>query len=584
MAPHNHLKDKFYACRIRIHKDHRPVLQLQPALNSRTNTSLTIPSRSNQNTKAPIARLPIETISEIFLLLQKSQDSRSHREHPWSWMTISHICSHWRAIALSTQELWTVIETAKHATIEQTKAFLARSGTSQLVVHHRDNWGLNDKALQRFMLTLTHLHRVREMRIFTLDNFPVELREVLLANPAPLLQTFHLFTQSDRLFDVRELFQEQAPKLKTLALQVNAPSWSSVPIMRDLTELRFGSSMSPPTLQGIFSILALNPNLENLVIYWQPDEALTSDLRALREPIQLQSMKDLTISGGNHKMLCQLLKNVVFTPSMAWNIYCRDFPLNDAHADPNSIIPPYYTSTVTSTSPKAKDNQSCTYLLLAVNPHYVQLDADPPYRNGVRNSNADDPHRMVNYMWRNPLRPRETISATKGFQLLSSVVQGSPSFWGSATSICMEIEEDNYLARDLFDTLGPRPWILLLHHLPNLGRITVRHIAELEGSDTTFFKESHFGLLRALASSRKDTDGNTHFICPKLEELHLCGFNSKIGNEIGIENLIQTLEIRATHGLKLRKLEFCRAPALTERVLRTLERRGIANEIKVFQV
>jgi hypothetical protein len=82
---------------------------------------------------APIARLPPETLSEIFL---HCQDEQNLRKTP---LFLGSVCSRWRIIALSTPPLWasltlTIRSAHLQSDVMLVKTWLARAGICPLTI------------------------------------------------------------------------------------------------------------------------------------------------------------------------------------------------------------------------------------------------------------------------------------------------------------------------------------------------------------------------------------------------------------------------------------------------------------------
>ncbi|TEB27631.1 hypothetical protein FA13DRAFT_1607377, partial [Coprinellus micaceus] len=57
------------------------------------------------NQVTPICCLPPEILSKIFLTLS-AVTPRHHPRDSVSWFRVSHVCVHWRSVALSCSDLW----------------------------------------------------------------------------------------------------------------------------------------------------------------------------------------------------------------------------------------------------------------------------------------------------------------------------------------------------------------------------------------------------------------------------------------------------------------------------------------------
>ncbi|KAE9410840.1 hypothetical protein BT96DRAFT_766117, partial [Gymnopus androsaceus JB14] len=56
--------------------------------------------KSRYNLHMPISKLPAEILCVIFMLVPESTDD------DWYRFTVTHVCSHWRSIALNYPEMW----------------------------------------------------------------------------------------------------------------------------------------------------------------------------------------------------------------------------------------------------------------------------------------------------------------------------------------------------------------------------------------------------------------------------------------------------------------------------------------------
>lgn len=105
--------------------------------------SWTRTSASLASTPAPpITRLFNEVLSEVFL--QHAEDVReayyrSWRDetyfaaNPFTWLSVAHVCRHWRDIALASPRLWSHVDVKRE---DRTKAFLRRSKRVPLTIRH----------------------------------------------------------------------------------------------------------------------------------------------------------------------------------------------------------------------------------------------------------------------------------------------------------------------------------------------------------------------------------------------------------------------------------------------------------------
>ncbi|TFK68815.1 hypothetical protein BDN72DRAFT_768745, partial [Pluteus cervinus] len=76
--------------------------------------------RTARNRLAPVSRIPMEVLTEIFSLTQDISDESYGR----AALVISWVCQHWREMALGFPALWSCIDLTH---IDCVQAFLERS-------------------------------------------------------------------------------------------------------------------------------------------------------------------------------------------------------------------------------------------------------------------------------------------------------------------------------------------------------------------------------------------------------------------------------------------------------------------------
>ncbi|KAH8091674.1 hypothetical protein BXZ70DRAFT_952818 [Cristinia sonorae] len=97
-----------------------------------THLSAIVALKTRINTCMTIGRIPVEILARIFFwIVVGTHDTRSSRGT--RWITITHVCRHWRQVALNTPTLWTDI--CVEGTVEPAATFLKRSKGAQLHIH-----------------------------------------------------------------------------------------------------------------------------------------------------------------------------------------------------------------------------------------------------------------------------------------------------------------------------------------------------------------------------------------------------------------------------------------------------------------
>ena len=87
--------------------------------------------KSYLNTATTTGRLPPEILSHVFLELSSSSPVGSSTSQRLSWIRLTHVCRHWRGVALNCPALWSNISIAHEV---WTDLMLSRSKEAPLSV------------------------------------------------------------------------------------------------------------------------------------------------------------------------------------------------------------------------------------------------------------------------------------------------------------------------------------------------------------------------------------------------------------------------------------------------------------------
>ena len=215
-------------------------------------------------------------------------------------VTVSHVCKHWREVALETPTLWSDInlEAGRHAahSYSRASAYLSRSKMHPLSicidVDEEDN-GSDDSdhsgdqsltmhaQLQQFMdLLIPHTSRWRKFKLVAEGYlyFHVVLNRLSDAPPASLLEDLELH-HYDEDFEPEDLpfphpsfktpfvlFDNHAPKLQYVSLYGVHIDWHNTNFLKDLhyLELAYLSQDVRPSFDEFFTILRSSPGLRTL--------------------------------------------------------------------------------------------------------------------------------------------------------------------------------------------------------------------------------------------------------------------------------------------------------------------------------
>lgn len=123
----------------------------------------------NLNTVSPINTLPPEILSNIFLFLMLTtsfvRDSFDSHGRAHQWLRCTHVCRHWRQVALQSPILWSFITLgADYPSLEAIRTFVSRSVQAPLHIFVRQTDRPGDPPLssERFDVIWNEVHRIEE--------------------------------------------------------------------------------------------------------------------------------------------------------------------------------------------------------------------------------------------------------------------------------------------------------------------------------------------------------------------------------------------------------------------------------------
>ncbi|KAH9936665.1 uncharacterized protein B0H18DRAFT_974966 [Fomitopsis serialis] len=157
--------------------------------------------KSRLNRLAPISELPTEILSEVFLYTAAVDGSDAYysmwsTETPYDWIRVSHVCKHWRSVALNCPALWCNLTVMRR---EWTAEVLARSKKAPLYVTMTSpvtgismlellRGSLPEDSEETVALVLSHLARMRSLSVTVKRPFTNRTLQ-LLDGPVPLLES-----------------------------------------------------------------------------------------------------------------------------------------------------------------------------------------------------------------------------------------------------------------------------------------------------------------------------------------------------------------------------------------------------------
>ena len=301
---------------------------------------------SLRNALASISLLPPEVLSRIFHFLSLKEPSRVFsRPRALGWILATHVCRHWRQVAIGDSSLWAEISGVP-ANRELVSEMLARARNTPLDIIIDLDGVPDPKVLLDFF---PHLSHTRELCLSGLDLRHLDSVQGICSQEVPALEHFQVEVSPDELeaplvfqeLDGTTLFKGQAPKLRTISLFYVFIPWSFIP-RGQLTELEICHNneilASDIGLRGdlnqLIDLLVNCPQLEVLVLrsclYPQPTHF------SYGQTIHLPLLSRLHLVGPTSRVT-NLLKMLKLSSSTTLQLYCG--PEDDWTHNHNLVLP-----------------------------------------------------------------------------------------------------------------------------------------------------------------------------------------------------------------------------------------------------
>ncbi|KAF8066615.1 hypothetical protein FPV67DRAFT_1495705 [Lyophyllum atratum] len=234
---------------------------------TRASKAATISWKRRYNELSLISRLPPELLATIFMCtIGWSELDRSRVP----WFCVSHVCSHWRRVALETPSLWSDIPLNCP---RWAKEMMARSKMSPLTITVMCGY-YTRRSTAAVRAALSQLSRIRKLSLYESHGAPRPFSDFakFLDSPAPLLETLEICITSARgkasaeYTLPEELFSGVSPRLARLGIRDCGLNWGA-PIFANLVSLKVANYLpntSRPLVNQFFSALSTMSRLEKL--------------------------------------------------------------------------------------------------------------------------------------------------------------------------------------------------------------------------------------------------------------------------------------------------------------------------------
>ncbi|TCD71959.1 Delta(24)-sterol C-methyltransferase [Steccherinum ochraceum] len=250
-------------------------LALENQIRIHTQAIATLKCQMNQLNDVPMTRLPPEILGHVFACyaetMQDYDQSRSGQTRYYSWILVTHVCHHWRQVALNTPSLWGDI-------------FISRIPPSptllQEVIHRSKHTPLrvhavivSQNTVDAFRLVVPEFDRVEKLRLSIVQHYFQTLSDQL-----PLIMP-HLRTLDIRCLPTHSsslqaisagipIFFNQCtlPSLRVMKLASCYLDWKTMALAPSLTrlEVEHPIGVSKASFEDILCALEKSPALEHL--------------------------------------------------------------------------------------------------------------------------------------------------------------------------------------------------------------------------------------------------------------------------------------------------------------------------------
>lgn len=300
-----------------------------------------------------IHSLPVELLMRIFVLgagfddpyadspfLLKPEQAYIPMPSSNFQVVVSHVCQHWRQVALRAPHLWTTLHFREKPHIERAKEYLTRCTRSTTFFldilfdsvseeDHTPGVTLYKSEVRTiFQTIIPHVKRWRSFHLKICDNDCKGLARQFLSTcgPAPNLETLQLYhfedyrtTQNLYLATYRPpvvVFNNSLPRLRNVSLiGVNLP-WEKSPFLKKLHNLEL--ALHPDNIRPPYKwwrrMLQMSPDLETLCLHYSGPKTASGDKASEwpfdEEKILLPRLQELSLTDLDPDHLCRLLERL----------------------------------------------------------------------------------------------------------------------------------------------------------------------------------------------------------------------------------------------------------------------------------
>ncbi|KAG1718229.1 hypothetical protein EDB19DRAFT_1800235 [Suillus lakei] len=248
--------------------------------------------RSRKNALAYTSLLPPEILATIFIYTVEEDNYTGTPRCCGAplCLAVTHVCRHWRLVALECPTLWTSINCASPHWVS---TMLERSRKAALVITYSAPASLRPC----FKQILSQLPRIKILQLCSFSSDVNRIIDCLSSQPAPLLQMFKLSVQGVIHPKIDAIFQGCAPQLRSVELVQCNFSWT-LGILSGLRTLEVRQTVSSsPTLSQLLLRLGLLPT--------------SSEDNELFDKVSLARLKSMALAGFTIRTAISLFSHLL---------------------------------------------------------------------------------------------------------------------------------------------------------------------------------------------------------------------------------------------------------------------------------
>ncbi|TDL22726.1 hypothetical protein BD410DRAFT_788016 [Rickenella mellea] len=489
-----------------------------------------IPNRSDDGTPIPpVHRLPDELLSNIILTFASGNAF---------WKAASFVCRRWRTVTLGTALLWTHISSSYPG--DQLDGYLTRSKQAPLtaaVYLGSDNYATVSKIYE-------HLWRIRVLQLSLENSRQISHYEVLLAKPAPVLESLTVYNSDDEPDPQHHLDVPTTLRSLTLHRVYCHLGRGVLQNLSSLTLQGLSKRVEKSSVSQLVDILRACPNLVLLQV--ADCGVLLANFDSESNRVALPMLRVLDIDHIAAFTAAKLLSCLQIPRSTMIYVHCVDYSTHN----PFGILPRRHGASLVHEI----YHLSCFIYKRCI---HVQIFLDRQVPGSRTESNLQCDIQVADI---------DVEQFHHVFNAMATIATTSTPDNASCSSLTIHIIWHEVSRLEI----GNGPWITLLSAFPNLSKLSFITRSRSEGD---IFLDSEASLAEALM-----TTDRVHGVClcPRLRVLSSQNtFQTRRLNDDSFLNLVRCLRFRRDRGMTLESMELDRYSTVPSNLIPPLDPRSV---------